>query len=106
MVGIRYQPGFAHLRSVAFCALAIALFALPIRVQKGGTGGSGASGGARGSPGGGMSGRSDLPPFQPGQPAKTESEVLIPTTQPMQKPAVAEDESCLPWELPDARGAT
>lgn len=30
----------------------------------------------------------------------------MPTMEPMQKPVVVQDESCLPWELPDARGAT
>jgi tetratricopeptide (TPR) repeat protein len=33
-------------------------------------------------------------------------EVFFPPTQPLQKPVVVEDESCLPWDLRDARGAT
>jgi tetratricopeptide (TPR) repeat protein len=32
--------------------------------------------------------------------------VLLPTTQPLPKPVVIEDETCLPWDLPDMRGAT
>jgi predicted Zn-dependent protease len=35
-----------------------------------------------------------------------ESSVLFPTTSTTQKPAVIEDESCLPWELPDARATS
>jgi len=31
---------------------------------------------------------------------------LIPTTSATQKPAIVEDESCLPWELPDARATS
>jgi tetratricopeptide (TPR) repeat protein len=31
---------------------------------------------------------------------------MFPTTQPLTQPVVAEDESCLPWALPDVRGAT
>jgi tetratricopeptide (TPR) repeat protein len=31
---------------------------------------------------------------------------MFPTTQPLPRPVVAEDESCLPWALPDVRGAT
>jgi tetratricopeptide (TPR) repeat protein len=100
MVCIRYQPGFACLKSVAFCALAIAVSAFSIRAQKGGSGGS------RESPGVGTSSRSNLPPMQPGTQPNTEPEVLLPTTQPLQKPAVVEDESCFPWDLTGVRGAT
>jgi tetratricopeptide (TPR) repeat protein len=32
--------------------------------------------------------------------------VFLPTTQPIPKPVVVEDETCLPWDLPDMRGAT
>ncbi len=32
--------------------------------------------------------------------------MFLPTTQPPPKPVVAEDEACLPWALPDVRGAT
>jgi tetratricopeptide (TPR) repeat protein len=32
--------------------------------------------------------------------------VFMPTMEPMPKPVVIEDETCLPWDLPDMRGAT
>jgi tetratricopeptide (TPR) repeat protein len=32
--------------------------------------------------------------------------VFVPTTEPLAKPVVIEDEMCLPWDLPDIRGAT
>jgi len=32
--------------------------------------------------------------------------VLFPTGQPISKPVIAEDESCLPWPIPDVRGKT
>jgi tetratricopeptide (TPR) repeat protein len=101
MVGMLFQPVFVSWKSVAFCALAIALSALPIRAQKGGSGG-----GSHGSTGGAMSGPSSLPPFQPALQPGPVSGVVIPTTQPMQKPAVVEDESCFSWDLAQVRGAT
>ena len=91
---------------MAFCALAIALSAFPIRAQKGGTGGAGGGGGSRGPSSGGMSGRSNLPTYDPGQPSISESEIFMPTTQTPQKPVVVEDESCLPWDLPGTRDTT
>jgi hypothetical protein len=112
MVGMRYHPGFVSWKCMALCALAIALFALPVRAQKGGTGGKGGSGGtggaggSRGSPGAGSSGGLNLPTYEPGQPTEPGYGVLYPTTQPQQKPVVVEDESCLPWELPPARDTT
>jgi len=101
MVGMRFQPVFVSWKSVAFCALAIALSALPIRAQKGGSGG-----GSRGSTGGGFGGRPSLPPFQPTPQPNTVPNVLTPTPQPMQKPAVVEDESCFPWDLTQVRDAS
>jgi len=115
MVGTPFKPGFASLKSLVFCALAIALSALPIQAQKGGgggpgrtggTGGSGGSGGTRGSPGGGTSSRPIQPSYQPGPTLDTEAEGLIPTIQPLPKPEVVEDDSCLPWELSDARSGS
>ena len=38
------------------------------------------------------------PAMEPGE--------MIPMSEPLQKPTIFEDESCLPWELPDARGTT
>jgi tetratricopeptide (TPR) repeat protein len=32
--------------------------------------------------------------------------IIVPTAEPLQKPVVVEDESCLPWDLPAMRGAT
>jgi tetratricopeptide (TPR) repeat protein len=44
-------------------------------------------------------------PNYPGYPGIGEIPPIT-TTQPQQKAVAIEDESCLPWELPDARGAT
>ena len=88
MVVIRNQPGIACLRSVAVWALAIALSALPIRAQLN----------TRGR----MNSRYGQPPMLPG----TEPGVFISTMEPLLEPVVVEDESCLPWDLPDIRGAT
>jgi tetratricopeptide (TPR) repeat protein len=110
MAVIRNQPGVACLKPVAFWTLAIALSASPIRAQKGGPPGGG-SGGSRGTPGGGAPrgggpGRPDPPPIQPGNIPNTERGVFIPPMEQLPKPVVVEDDSCLPWDLPAARGAT
>jgi hypothetical protein len=106
MIALLNQPGIVRLRPVAFWALAIALSALPIRAQKGGPPGGG-SGGSRGTPGGGTSGRPVPPPIQPGWTRpNSQPEVLISTPEPLAKPVVVEDEACLPWDLPEVRGAT
>jgi tetratricopeptide (TPR) repeat protein len=106
MAVIRIQSRIACLKPVALWTLAIVLFVLPIRAQKGTppTGGSG--GGSRGTPGGGTSSRPVFVPIQPRTEPNTEPRVILPTTEPLPKPVVAEDESCLPWALPDVRGAT
>jgi hypothetical protein len=106
MIAFLNQPGIVRLKPAAFWALMIALSALPIRAQKSGPPGGG-SGGSRGTPGGGSSSRPVPPPIQPGwtQP-NSQPEVLIPTPEPLAKPVVVEDEACLPWDLPDVRGAT
>jgi tetratricopeptide (TPR) repeat protein len=106
MAVIRIQSGIACLKPVALWTLAIALFALPIRAQKGTPPSGGSGGGSRGTPGGGSSSRPVFLPTQPGTEPNTEPIVILPTTQPLPKAAVAEDESCLPWALPDVRGAT
>ena len=33
-------------------------------------------------------------------------EIIVPTPEPISKPVVAEEESCLPWDLPSMRGTT
>jgi hypothetical protein len=116
MAVIRNHPGIACLKPVAFWTLAIALSALPIRAQKGGppSGGSGGNRGgspAGGAPGGGAPrgggpGRPDPPFSQPGIDPNAEPGVFYPTTEPLPKPVVVEDDSCLPWDLPAARGGT
>jgi tetratricopeptide (TPR) repeat protein len=107
MLVIRNHPGLASLKPVVFLALVAALSALPIRAQKGGSPGGG-SGGSKGSPGVGSGPviRTMPPPTQPGTDPNMEPGVLLPTMQPLPKPVVIEDESCLPWDLPDMRGAT
>jgi tetratricopeptide (TPR) repeat protein len=46
--------------------------------------------------------------MQPGtEPNPTmEPGVIVPTTEPLQKPVVVEDDSCLPWDFTNARGAS
>src|SRR6202790_1010390 len=105
MVVIRNQPRFARLKHVAFWALGIALSAAPLRAQKG-TPPSGGSGGSRGPTGVPSRGHPDTPTMQPGTPPNTQPGVFIPTMEPLPKPVVVEDETCLPWDLPDVRGAT
>jgi tetratricopeptide (TPR) repeat protein len=109
MLGLRYKPGIAYSKSVVFWVLAISLLALPTHAQKGGgaapPGGSG--GGSRGTTGGAGPPRAVPPPIMPGSGPEMEPGVIIPATmQPLPKPTVPEDESCLPWDLPNVRGAT
>ena len=42
----------------------------------------------------------------PGMQPNMEPGIIVPTTEPIQKPGVVEDESCLPWDLPAMRGST
>jgi len=102
-----FKPGIARLKPVAFWTLAIALFVLPIRAQKGGPP-SGGSGGNRGGPpvGGGPPIRSVPPPIQPGTQPNGDPGVFFPPIQPLPKPVVVEDDSCLPWDLSVARTGT
>jgi tetratricopeptide (TPR) repeat protein len=44
--------------------------------------------------------------MQPGIQPNTQPGIFIPTMEPLPKPVVIEDEACLPWDLPDMRGAT
>ena len=84
-----------------------ALFAFPIRAQKGGGPSGGSSGGSRGGAGGGTVVRPSAPPIFPGTQPAEEPTVLYPTISgPLPKPVIAEDEACLPWPVPDVRGAT
>ena len=106
MVIFRTQPGIARWKHAAFWALAIALCALPLRAQKstpppsgGGPGGSRAPTGT--TPRGNSGGATIQPGMQPDTPG-----VYIPTIEPLPKPVLVEDEMCLPWDLPDTRGAT
>jgi len=109
MVLFRNKPGIACLKRVVFWALAIALSAVPIRAQKGSppSGGAGGAGGSRGSSGAPppRSSRPDVSITQPGMP-NTQPGVFSPPMEPLPKPMVVEDETCLPWDLPDIRGAT
>ncbi|HEV7967715.1 MAG TPA: hypothetical protein VGP19_09105 [Candidatus Acidoferrales bacterium] len=101
----RYQSWIC-LKFAFVWTLGIALSALPIRAQKGGSGGSSGSGGAHGTPGEGTVNRPVFIPTQPGVEPETEPGVLTPTPQPIAKPTVVEDESCLPWDLSSVRGST
>jgi tetratricopeptide (TPR) repeat protein len=104
MAVIRIQPAFARLTAASFWTLVIALFAFPIQAQKGGPPGGG-SGGSRGAPGGGAPNRPIYAPVQPGTQPNMEPPLIVPP-QPLPKPVVTEDESCLPWAIADVRGAT
>src|ERR1700731_4033122 len=108
MVVLRNKPAIASLKHMAFWALAIALAALPLWAQKGGppSGGTGGSGGSRGPTGGTPPARSGGPTFDPGIQPQPGVGVFMPTMEPIPKPMVVEDEMCLPWDLPDMRGAT
>lgn len=105
MAVIRIQLGIAHLKPVAFWTLAITLSAFPARAQKGGSS-SGGSGGLRG----GSPSRPVFVPIQPGTQPNSQPNIqpgeIVPTTEPVSKPVVAEDESCLPWALPDVRATS
>jgi Flp pilus assembly protein TadD len=107
MVGKRSQTVFNCLKPLAFWAVAIALSSLSVQAQKGGSSGGG-SGGARGNPGGVTNSRPTYSPAQPGIQPGADPGLMLPTItpQPMQKPVVADDESCLPWDLPTARNAS
>lgn len=106
MIVCSIQRRIASLKPVLFWTLAMLLCALPIHAQKGGSPGGG-SGGSHGAPPGGGPIRVGPPPMQPGNEPNSEPGVFFPTvTQPPPKPVVAEDEACLPWALPDVRGAT
>jgi tetratricopeptide (TPR) repeat protein len=101
-----FHAGSTRLRVAAFWALVIALSAAPLQAQKGG---GSSSSGSKGNTGGGVPARSAGPIMEPGmQPNYPAIDEMPPvtTTQPQQKQVAIEDESCLPWELPDARGAT
>lgn len=108
MPATRNRSGNARLKLVAFWILGITLSALPTHAQKGAPppSGSGGSGGSKGSPGGGFPGRVTPPPIQPGTQPNSIPDVFFPTAEPIQKPVVVEDESCLPWDLAYMRGAT
>jgi tetratricopeptide (TPR) repeat protein len=105
MVSICSQPGIACLRTVVFSVLAIALSAVPIRAQKGNPS-TGGSGGSRGSASGEASGRFGVPPLQPWARRNMEPKVFIPIVEPLPIPVMVEDESCLPWDVTDVRGAS
>jgi tetratricopeptide (TPR) repeat protein len=92
MVVIRNQPGIACLKPLVFWALAIALSAMPTRAQRGFRGGTSSYSGPL--------------PTQPGLQLYAELGVLVPTTEPLSKPLMVEDESCLPWDLSEVRGAS
>jgi hypothetical protein len=106
MVVVRSNPGIACLKRVVFWALLIALSAVPLQAQKGSppSGGAGGSRGSSGTPPP-RSSRPDISTTQPGMP-NTQPGVFIPPMEPLPKPMVVEDETCLPWDLPDVRGAT
>ena len=103
------------MKRMGMWALAIVMCAVPAMAQKGsppgggskgpGTGGSPGSHGTGGSPGPGGSfprgPSTDQPRVNTAQPG-----VFMPSMDPMPKPVVIEDEMCLPWDLPDIRGAT
>jgi hypothetical protein len=111
MLGARRQSVIWFIRLLAACSLLAAMAASSAWAQKGApSSGSGSgSGGSRGGPvGGGVYGRLYPPPLQPvpGTGPNTMPGEIVPTPDTLQKPAAIVDESCFPWEIPDARGAT
>jgi hypothetical protein len=106
MAFLRIRPGIAHLKPVMFWVFAVALFAWPVRAQKSGPP-AGGSGPPRGAPGGGGApSRPIYIPAEPGTQPNTQPGVIVPTMEPIPKPVVDEDESCLPWEVSNVRGGT
>jgi len=108
-----------RLNLVVYGMFAILLCAAPVLAQKGGstsggtggTGGAGGGGGARPPAGsapppstGGWSGRGN-PTYGPGI-DNSQPGVFTQPLDPIPQPTVIEDETCLPWDLPDTRGAT
>jgi tetratricopeptide (TPR) repeat protein len=95
-------------KQVVFCALAIALSAVPLCAQKGSP--SSASGGSRGSSGGTASGSPRAyygqPPTQPSEELSMQPPQVIPGRDRLPTPWLVEDERCLPWDLSAVRGAT
>jgi tetratricopeptide (TPR) repeat protein len=102
MGAIGYQRGIACKSAVAFCALAMILCVIPGRAQKG----NGGAGGSRGTVGGGTSSRPIYLPEDPATQPNMQPGVIVPMPEPIPKPMVPQDESCLPWTLPDARSTT
>lgn len=102
MGGVRISAWIACKKHVVCWAFAIALMAIPIQAQKGGTG----SGGSHGTVGGGVSSRPVYVPTEPGTQPGMQPGVVVPTPVQIAKPVAPEDESCLPWTLPDARSST
>src|SRR5690242_13474213 len=110
-----------RLNPVVYWALAMLLCAVPLLGQKGGstsggtgggTGGTGGTGGGGARPPagnapppstGGWSGRG-MPTYGPAI-DNSQPGVFTPM-DPIPQPTVVEDETCLPWDLPDMRGAT
>jgi len=97
------QTEIVFWKRVVFCALALALSAMPVRGQR--NSGAGGTRGTSGVPQ--QSSNAGMPQPQPGimQP-NTQPDVPNLTTQTGSKPFVVEDETCLPWNLSDMRGST
>jgi tetratricopeptide (TPR) repeat protein len=91
MVASRNRTGIICLKNSSYWALAIVVFAVTIHAQSL----------PKGSPTG-------EPQLQPGeQPNRnTEEFPTLEPPEPLNKPAMVEDEACLPWNLPDMRGPT
>jgi hypothetical protein len=122
MVRTTKQRTIARLKPVMLWAVAMMLCAMPILAQKGappsggtggtrGTGGTGSTGGSGGTRGSGGNGTSSGPGSWPTRgmgPSIDNSQpgVFLPTVDPIPQPTMVEDEACLPWDLPDMRGAT
>ena len=105
MVVMGNQPGIAFRKYSAFCALAIALSAAPLRAQRSAPPSGGAG---RGNPRPTAPAPTGTPPTtQPAcNPTTNPNDVFLPTTQPPSRPVIVEDDACLPWDAPDVRGAT
>ena len=110
MEPLRSKPRRRYAK-VAYIVMAVALLAVPLRAQKGAPSGSGGGGRSGGTPptarsSGGTP--SNYPSGIYGQPSMQRDIEMPPITaiQPFPKPTVVEDETCLPWDLSQVRGAT
>ena len=111
----------SNLSRVVLWVFVMASCAMPVLAQKGppsggagGTRGTGGTGGTSGMGGSRPSGGTGVSPGSGGWSThdtgpgidNSRPGVFLPNVEPIPQPTVVEDETCLPWDVPDMRGAT